>query len=243
MPVLAQMPFSANMPHLVERRAWQLKAYQIRSGVVGIDVPVIEGEQPFGYEQAAAMQVAALAHDPSEADRVRDLRRVLRPQSVQIIHADRGIAVSSSNLPRAFSIAEAQIAARRKDYARAAALARAPAPDILIDPPTVVIDALLDEGDWRAAADIAQEHDPRKRKRIPGLTDDRRLQYVLLYDHLALAAAWQGDDAAAAAFLAQANEGRKRGDLFLDTLLAGAAEELLPRQYLHLTMPAFRALY
>ena len=56
------------------------------------------------------------------------------------MHVDRGIAVSSTNLPQTFSIAEAQVAARRKDYGTAAAPARVSSKNILIDPPSVVID-------------------------------------------------------------------------------------------------------
>jgi hypothetical protein len=112
--------------------------------------------------------------------------------------------LSHSDLPDGFSTAEAQIAARRKDYAKAAALARTPSQNVLTDPATVVIDALLDEGDWRAAAEIAKAHDPRKKELIPGFDDMRADEYVRLYEHLALSAARAGDDDAAAAFLTDA---------------------------------------
>jgi hypothetical protein len=254
MPVLAQMPFSAELRHLVEWRAWDLKAYQIRSGMAGIVVPIIEGEQPPGYAEAAAMQIAALADDPSAADVVRDLRRVLKPKTVEIIHADRDIALSSTNLPQAFSAAEAMIAARRKDYAKCAALARMPSENILIDPPTVVIDALLDEGDWRGAAEIARDQDPRKQKLVEGFDDHRPQEYVTLYTHLALRAAWRGDDAAAAAFLARAknvaraelpeDEGGSDDAFFShEMLLAGLAEGRLPRKYIYVFVDAFRSAY
>ncbi len=152
-------------------------------------VPVIEGEQPAGYTEAAAMQIAALADDPAAAELVQNLRRVLRPQISRLFDVDRGIALSHSNLPKGFSTAEAQIAARRKDYAKAAALARMPSQNMLTDPPAVVIDALLEEGDWRAAADVAKAHDPRKKKLVAGFDDTRTEDYISLYNHLALAAA------------------------------------------------------
>jgi hypothetical protein len=252
MPVLAEIPFSADFPHLVEYRAWKLKAYQIRAGMPGIVVPVIEGDQPHGYSLAVAMQIAALADDPSAAELVRNLRRVLRPRTIEFILADRGVAGSITDFPKEFSTEEAQIAARRREYAKLAALARMPVGNILIAPSSIVIDALLDEGDWRAAADIAKEHDPRKARPIPGFDDDRVSQYVSLYQHLALAAAGDGEHAAAAAFLAKAkNVDRteiRDGDgeatdgvfHFPETLLAGLAEGLLPRKYLHLLTWPFR---
>jgi hypothetical protein len=256
MPVLSETPFSAAQKHLVEYRKWLLKAYQIRAGLPGALVPIIEHEdQPMGYDEAAAMQIAALAHDPSAADYVRDLRRTLRPRTIEIIHIDREIAIESTNFPQAFSTAEAQIAARRKDYEAVAALARVPSKDILVDPPSVVIDALLDEGDWRGAAMIATEHDPRKRPVLAGFDDTRAHDYVVLHNHLALAAAREGDDHAAADFLAEAkavdraevprDEGTSSDDAFLwlETLLAGLAENLLPRKYLYVLTSAFRSSY
>jgi hypothetical protein len=256
MPVLAQMPFSPELAHLVEYRKWQLKAYQIRAGMVGERVPVIDGQLPHGYDEAAAMQVAALADDPAAADYVRNLQRIMKPRTIQVVLADRGIAFSSTNLPQVFSTAEAQIVARQKDYARAAALARRPSQDILVDPPSVVIDAFFDERDWRGAAAIAREHDPRQKRLIAGLDDTRERDYVNLYKHLALAAAQEGDDAAAAAFLADAkvvdrvdqlkNErGTSSEDAFLwfETLLAGVAESRLPRNYLYVLNWAFRSAY
>lgn len=257
MPALAETPFSADRKHLVEYRRWLLKTYQIRAGVPGPLVPIIEREddQPMGYDEAAAMQIAALVQDPSAADYVRDLRRVLKPRTIEIMHVDRGIAVSSTNLPQTFSTAEAQVAARRKDYGTAAALARVSSKNILIDPPSVVIDALLDESDWHGAAMITAEHDPRKQPVLAGFDDTRAHDYVVLHNHLALAAAREGDDRAAAAFLAEAkavdraevtrDDGRSSDDAFLwlETLLAGLAENLLPRKYLYVLTSAFRSAY
>jgi len=255
MPVLADVAFSRPMSREAEARPWRLKAYQIRSGA-SVTIPVIEGEQPFGYTEAAAMQIAALAHDPAAAEIVRNLRRVLRPTISQIIHVDAGIALSHSDLPEGFSTAEAQIAARCKDYAKAAALAQMPSSNVLTDPPTVVIDAFLEEGDWRGAADIAKAHDPRNKEPIEGFDDTRTRDYVELYRHLALAAACAGDDDAAAAFLANSKavdrtEVRTEDDeeiidtderfFMIEMLFAGAAEGRLPRKYLHLFLSAFRS--
>ena len=125
---------------------------------------------------------------------------------------------------------------------------------LLLDPPTVVIDALLEEGDWRAAAEIAKDHDPLKQDLIEGFDDHRPMQAVDLYTHLAFAAAWKGDDAAAAALLAQAKN-IPRTDIHEDdgpmpdqfpwyeTLLAGLAEGRLPRKYIYLFTGAFRSPY
>ena len=70
MPVLAEVPFSRPMSREAEARPWRLKAYQIRAGA-SVTIPVIEGEQPAGYTEAAAMQIAALAHDPASAGMVQ----------------------------------------------------------------------------------------------------------------------------------------------------------------------------
>jgi hypothetical protein len=257
MPILAEVPFSRPMSREAEARPWRLKAYQIRAGA-SVTIPVIEGEQPFGYTEAAAMQIAALAHDPASAELVQNLQRVLRPKIGQIIDVDRGIAFSHSDLPDDFSTAEAQIAARRKDYAKAAALARTVSPNVLTDPPMVVINAFLEEGDWRAAAEIAKAHDPRKKKLIPGFDDTRSHEYLELYIHLAIAAARAGDDDPAAAFLAtsktvdrtEVRDGDDADDALTDarffrieTLFAGAAEGRLPRKYLDLLIPTIPLVY
>lgn len=255
MPVLADMPFSPREPHLVEYRKWELKAYQIRAGRAGDRIPVITGPQPHGYESAVAMQIAALADDPAAADYVEELRRIVRPRTLEVIHVDRNLAFSTTNVPGIFSVAEAQIAARRKDYKGAAALARLTSTNLLDDPPNDVIDAFLDEGDWRGAVTIAQVHDPRKQPVLAGFDDTRVQEYIELYDHLAVAAARDGEDAAAEALIATAKavdraelrdgDGARTDQayLWLDTLLAGLAESRLPRKYLYVLTPAFRSAY
>ena len=61
---------------------------------------------------------------------------------------------------------------------------------------------MLEEGDWRAAAEIAKAHDPRKKRLVAGFDDTRTADYISLYNHLATAAARAGDDDAAATLLA-----------------------------------------
>jgi hypothetical protein len=248
MPVLAEIPFSAELKHLIAYRAWRLKAYQVRAGIADVVVPVIEGEQPMGYDKAAAMQIAALAQDPAAAERIANLRRVLKPRRIEMMFVDRGVAHTLETSSQAFSTAEAQIVARRKDYARAAVLARMPVTGMMPDPSAVLIEALLDEGDWRAAVEIAQEHDPRQKPARPGFDDTRVSDYQWLYQFLALGAVRNGDDTAAAALLAEAKRARgsrteeedwrESAYAWLDTLFAGIAEGLLPRKHLDvLTSP------
>jgi hypothetical protein len=230
--------------------SWKLKAYQIRAGMTGIDVPVIEGKQPFDYIEAAATQVAALDGDPTSAELVQRLRNVLQPQRMEMMHADRGFALVYDHVASEMLLARARIAASRKDHAKAADLARTPAPNVLITPASRVIQAFLEEGDWRGAADIAKEHDPRLEEVGTGLDDTRVWEFVQLYVYLAFAAAYIGDDAAAVAFLDQAEQvDRTEVDRDEDgvpisppflayyTYLAGAAEGRLPRRYLHLLGP------
>lgn len=178
------------------------------------------------------------------------LRGALKRPLVEFVHADRGIGLMLDGVGADISKATARVAASRKDYAKAAVLARMPSTNVLIEPAKHVIHAFLEEGNWRAAADIAKKHDPRRKKLIAGFDDDRAKQYVDLYVHLAFAAAYAGDDSAAITFLDQA-EGvdRPEGDRDEDglpgslwflrhyTYLAGAREGLLPRRYLHLLGP------
>jgi hypothetical protein len=242
--------FAGERRDSAEPAAWKLKAYQIRAVMTGIDVPAIEGNQPFDYVEAAAMQVAALDGDPASAELVRQLRNVLQPQRMEMIHADRGFALVYDHVASEMLLARARIAASRKDYAKAADLARTPVPNVLITPASRVIQAFLEEGDWRGAADIAKEHDPRLEEVGTGLDDSRAWEFVQLYVYLAFAAAYSGDDAAALAFLDQAehvdrNEVDRDEDgvpisppfLAYYTYLAGAAEGLLPRRHLHLLGP------
>jgi uncharacterized protein involved in type VI secretion and phage assembly len=153
--------------------------------------------------------------------------------------------------------APAKIASSRKDHAKAAAVARRPSHATQVEHAENVIEAFLEEGDWRGAAAIAKEHDARKHKLTPGFDDTRVDDYIRLQEHLAIAAAWSGDDAAAASFLAKARTAHAAGGavspryndndgnpfLWLTMLLAGVSEGLLPRQYLHLLETPFRRPY
>lgn len=246
MPVLAEAPFATER---VADREWMLKIYQIRAGVPGVEVPVISAkEDDMSYLLAVAMQIAALENDPAAAARVKALRAVLSSQPRQTVVHDR-LTLQFNLGVVSLAQARAAIAARRKDYARAAALAKMPAKDGA-DPPHHVATAFLEEGDWRGAAAVARAHDPRKRTDIAG---DPAVDYVVLHRSMAVAAAWAGDDAAAAEFLgnAQGEYGRlmeKRPGEFHGShlewhplVLAGVAEGRLPRKRIHVLVDAFLA--
>jgi hypothetical protein len=247
MPVLAEIPFDAKLKHLATDRTWRLRAYQIRAGVPGVVVPVLEGDQPMSYYTAVRMQIAALAQDPAAAEQVAGLRGVLRPRKVDIPPALRGIipdiTPTIDRSPEVVSSEELRIVARRKNYARAAALARTPEVGTL----DMLIEALLDEGDWQAAAEIVRKHDPRRERAFPGVYDGRVNTDQHRYQQLALGALRSGDDAAAATFLATAKRARNRKNeedwrersyAWLDTVFAGAAEGRLSRKHADmLTVP------
>ncbi len=257
LPRLAKIPLENEAAHVVEERSWRLMTYRIRAGMVGTRVPVIEhDDQSLGYVEAAATQIAALEGDPSAGGFVAELRRVLKPKSVTMEFPDRGFSLVLTDLPRELLTAEARIAARRKDYAKAEALARSGADDPYSLAADIVIDAFLEEGDWRAAAAIADQHDPRDRPVLPGFDDARSMECLFLQEALATAAARGGDDAAVAAHFANYVEvissdlKEERDDIDWDrarlwraTLLAGAAEGVLPRKFLAVLLPIFRNPY
>ncbi len=134
----------------------------------------------------------------------------------------------------------------------------------LIPASDVVIDALIEEGDWRGAAEIADRHDPRDQTVIEGFDDTRMDDYCRLQVILAAAAARSGNDAAAHAYLSKHVEAsisireadrsdtgeEKAGSsetmapgLWPAMLLAGAAEGLVPRRFLAMLLPVFRGAY
>jgi hypothetical protein len=114
----------------------------------------------------------------------------------------------------------------------------------LLDPPGAVIEALLDESDWRGAADIAKDHDPRTKPVMAGFDDTRAEDYVKLYRRLAVTAARQGNDAAAAELLNMSEDGGLYDrSLLLETIIAGVAEGHVPRGSLHVLSPAFETSY
>jgi hypothetical protein len=252
MPLLAEMPFRTDEPIRADVNAWTLKAYQIRRGIPGIEVMPIERKYHYAYLDAIAMQIARLETDPNEAGRVDALRKAIMPErTINFIHADRGLSLVLDTVGTSLLKARAAVIARSRNYDLAAALARTPLANAMLDAPYTMIACFLEEGDWQGAAAIAAEHDPRQRSVPPGFDDDRLESYVRLYDRLAVAAAWAGDDAAAAGFFRRAKEGWEAllaehpddyAPEYLDwseTLLAGAAEGRLPRKLLYVLLYAF----
>jgi len=183
LPKLAAIPFHRHQPDAAEGRAWRLVAYQLRAGRTGIHVPAIaKPDQSFGYIEAAAMAIAALEGIGSAEQAVAELRHLLVP-STTMDPADRKFAGK-------LTTARIRVAARRRDYAKLSTLAqtRFGAPWS-----GTVIDALLEEGDWRGAAEFAVQYDPRDHP-----VDDSLMNvYCMLQLCLAVAAAGGGDDASA----------------------------------------------
>jgi hypothetical protein len=149
--------------------------------------------------------------------------------------------------------AEVMIAAKRKDHALAARLARRPSHDPFVSAANVVIDALLEEGDWRGAAMIAARHDSRDRRVMDDLDDDPLDEYRSIQLAIAAMAARTGDDAAAQVFLRNyALSDARDPEASVDdldigeacpwaaTVLAGAAEGVIPRRFIALLLPMFR---
>jgi hypothetical protein len=127
---LAAIPFERDVAHAKELRDWWLLAHQIRAGNPAVRVPVIEPDQQSpGYAEAAAIQIAALTGDASQARIVEDLRRVLKSKTVRVDLPQRGLSFSLGGAAHELFKAETMIAARRKDHAQAARLARSPSHD------------------------------------------------------------------------------------------------------------------
>lgn len=243
-----------------EHRRWQAMAYRIRAGRSDLRVPVIPRDrQPNGYYRAAAMQIAALEHDPSAREHVAALRRVLGGgRSMTIQHVNRGITLNMNLEPEGFLAERIMIAARRRDHAAVQALARAPSDDGLAEPADLAIEAYLEEGDWRGAAAVASAHDPRRRPVRRGFDDTRKQDHLALQMALAAAAARGGDPAAAQEFLAahklaallmpdpeRAEEDERPAapapavDPWPAALIAGVAEGRLPGRHIGLLLPLF----
>jgi hypothetical protein len=254
LPRLAAIPFDRDVPHAKELRAWWLTVRQIRAGNPAVHVPVIDPDQQSpGYVEAAAIQIAALAGDSSQTRIVEDLRRVLTPQTIKVDLPQRGLSFSMGRTGHELFKAEVMIAAKRKDYAQAARLARRPSHDPFISAVNVVIDAFLEEGDWRGAAMIAAEHDPRERPVMDDFDDDPLDEYRSIQRAIAAMAARIGDDAAAKDFLrnyalSYLRDPKPRLDdldvgkvcPWAATVLAGAAEGVIPRRFIALLLPVFR---
>jgi len=259
LPPLATIPFDRSLAHAKELRNWWLTARQIRAGNPAVRVPVIEPDQQSpGYVEAAAIQIAALAGDSSQAKVVEDLRRVLKPKAIRVDLPQRGSSFSLGGTAHELFKAEVMIAARRKDHLQAARLAQLPSHDPFISPADVVIDAFLEEGDWRGAAMIADRHDPRERPILECFDDDRPDEYRSIQLAIAAMAARTGDDAAAQDFLRSyalsymhdpetSVDDPDMDDLDLGevcpwaaTVLAGAAEGVITRRFISLLLPVFR---
>jgi hypothetical protein len=255
LPRLAAIPFDRSLPHAKKLRGWWLTVRQIRAGSPAVHVPVIEPDQQSpGYVEAAAIQVAALAGDSSQTRIVENLRRVLTPKTIQVDLPQRGLSFSMGRTAHELFKAEVMIAARRKDHAQAARLALLPSHDPFVSAANIVIDVFLEEGDWRGAAMIAAKHDPRERLVMEDFDDDPLEEYRSIQLAIAAMAARTGDDAAAQAFLrnyALADE--RDPEVSVDdlniaeacpwaaTVLAGAAEGIIPRRFISLLLPVFRA--
>jgi hypothetical protein len=259
LPRLAAIPFDRSLAHAKELRGWWLTVRQIRAGDPAVCVPVIEPDQQSpGYVEAAAIQIAALAGDPSRTMIVEDLRRVLTPETIKVDLPQHGQSFSMGRTAHALFKAEVMIAAKRKDHAQAARLARLSSHDPFISAADVVIDAFLEEEDWHGAAMIAAKHDPRERPIMEGFDDDRLDEYRSIQMAIACMAARVGDDAAAQGFLRNYALSYARdpeasvddldmNDLDLGevcpwatTVLAGAAEGVIPRRFIALLLPVFR---
>ena len=268
LPRLAAVPFNRELPHAAELRSWQLVRDRIRAGLDDAHVPVIAtGDQPHGYREAAAMKIAALEGVAAAAEQVRALRGVLEPRTTTMHLVDHDMSFTLTPVPQELFKARVQVAARRKDYAKLSALAQTDAHNPFTDASDVVIDALLEEGDWLWAAEIADQYDPRDRPVRDGFDDTRTQDYLSLRGILAAAAARNGDDAAAGLYLSEyvavrsaAKSARRPRSRRRDkaatrsvdpeqawrwpaTLLAGTAEGVLPRRLLSMLLPVFRSAY
>jgi hypothetical protein len=253
MPRLARIPFDSALSHTPSLREWLHKTYRIRAGKDDVVVPVLEhSAQPPGYVEAAATKVAALDRQGRtvEAD---TLRSVLKPLTTSLEVPQRGIAVSLAHVPAELFRAEVRIAVRNKDHSSAVRLAASNSRYLFAAALDVVIDAYLEEGDWRSAATTAQAHDPRSRPPVPGFDDTRLSDYLDLQFMFAVAASRGGDDAAAlahasnwlAALCALPEDDRLGRDQnggwqWPMMLLAGVAEGKISRNLLAVLLPAFR---
>jgi hypothetical protein len=252
LPRLAAIPFDRSLAHAKELRGWWLTVRQIRAGDSAARVPVIEPDQQSpGYVEAAAIQIAALADDSSRTRIVEDLRRVLTPKTIKVDLPQ--LSFSMGRTAHELFKAEVMIAAKRRNHAQAERLARLPSHDPFISASNVVIDAFLEEGDWRGAAMISEKHDPRELPVMDDFDDDPLDEYRSIQLAIAAMAARTGDDAAAQAFLrnyalSDARDSEASADdlnigevcPWASTVLAGAAEGGISRRFIALLLPVFR---
>jgi hypothetical protein len=259
LPLLASNLFHPHQGHAVGVRVWRLFTDQIRAGT-DFDFPVLtKRHQSFGYAEAAAMAIAALEGTESAEETVAKLRGVLTPPATKIPYGGRG--AKREWVSDELTHARICVAARRRDYAKLATLAQGQPSQRFFSWPAVIINALLEEGDWRGAADFAARYDRPKQPAIEGVEATRLDECLPLI--LATAAARDGDDAAARAHLAEhlarsrviRNADQEQGEpktsepldtgatasgLRAATFLAGAAEGVIPRRLLPVLLPVFR---
>src|SRR5262245_7068314 len=259
LPLLASNLFHPDQGHAVEVRLWRLFTDQIRDGA-NFDLPVLtKRHQSFGYAEAAAMAIAALEGTESVEETVAKLRGVLTPPGSHVPYRGRG--ANREWVSYELTHARICVAARRRDYAKLATLAQGQFSQRFFSWPAVIINALLEEGDWRGAADFAARDDRPEQPAIEGFEATRLDECLPLI--LATAAARDGDDAAARAHLAEhlarsrvirkadQEQGEPKMSEPLDTgaaapglraatLLAGAAEGVIPRRLLPVLLPVFR---
>jgi len=259
LPLLASNLFHPHQGHAVGVRVWRLFTDQIRAGT-DFDLPVLtKRHQSFGYAEAAAMAIAALEGTESAEKTVAKLRGVLTPPATKFPYGGRG--AKREWVSDELTHARICVAARRRDYAKLATLAQGQLSQRFFSWPAVIINALLEEGDWRGAADFAARDDRPEQPQIEVFEATRLDECLPLI--LATAAARDGDDAAARAHLAEhlarsrvirkadqwqgepktsepLDTGAADPGLRAATLLAGAAEGVIPRRLLPVLLPVFR---
>lgn len=258
LPRLSAIPMHRELSHAAEGRSWRLLTYQIRIGEAGARArPIAPGQQPFGYTEAVAMEIAALERAGSHSDRAAELRVVLKPREMTLVAPQRGISVDFADLPHAIVAAQARLIAREKNYAEAARFAAAqPAQVGLEFRADMMINAFIDENDWRGAATLAERHDVRTRPTPPGFDDGSRFEHQFLQEVLAVAAARNGAFDAARlhaeeyrrALLADPDLDRDGRDedligLWPLTVIAGVQEGVLPTKCLSLFLTSFRDVH
>ncbi len=261
LPRLAAIPMHAERAHppgsspgsRTDPSHWRVIGHRLRNGASGMLVPAIPpADQTPGYAEAAIAQIAILAYRRDNDDALAALLGVLQPAGTSMEIIGSGVALHLDQTTDALFVAEMQVAARYGDVDRIERLIAEAGGDLFIDPADAAIDALIEEGDWRNAASIAAGHDPLERPVSPPFDDTRQEDSALLHAVLAAVAALGGDDRAAAAHLA-IHKARLAGltgedgeplppdvSLWLEMNLDGAAEGLLPRQMLPVTLRTFR---
>ncbi|MFM9941402.1 MAG: hypothetical protein ACKVP7_18110 [Hyphomicrobiaceae bacterium] len=136
--------------------------------------------------------------------------------------------------------ARTQLAVRHRDNAALETLARTASPGLFVDSSRLVIDALIDDGDWKGAAAMLEKFDPRNVRAHKGFADDRLQRFVTVHAQIAALAGMSGEFQLAerhfdVAFLAACKGVASASEMadalgFLAIVLAGAAEGKLDRR-------------